>query len=48
MTSKVPGAHLPGFLALASYRGRKRIVDSKRHLSRAYKYLIMKGRVSMV
>ena len=37
MSSKVPRAHLAGFLALAGYRGRKRIVDSKRHLSRISK-----------
>ena len=33
MTSKVPQAHLSGFLALAGYGSRKRIVDSERHLS---------------
>ena len=33
MASKVPRAHLAGFLALAGYGSRKGIVDSKRHLS---------------
>ena len=32
MAGKVPGAHLSRFLALAGYRGREGIVDSKWHL----------------